>query len=91
VVALKREEWDELNDAEKREHMIAEAKNVFGHDAKKDPRTGKYIEQGFGSASQPTEQHFQALAVAEGQEVADKARAEAMKRGTFPPKRNEAF
>ena len=50
-----------------------EARNVFGHDAKKD-KHGKYIEQGRGSAANPTEQHYQALARAEGAAAAAAAR-----------------
>lgn len=60
-------------------------RRVFGHDVKYD-RHGKPIEQGIGSPSQPTEQHFQMLAKHEGAEVAAKARADAIKAGTFPPK-----
>ena len=42
----------------------SEAKNVFGHDAKKD-RNGKYIEQGIGSANNLSLNHFAALQKAE--------------------------
>jgi hypothetical protein len=90
VVALRQEEWDELSPEEKKLHRAAEAKNVFGADHKTD-RHGRPIEQGIGSASQPSLNHFQALAAAEGQDVADAEMAKAVKAGTWPPKRNEAF
>lgn len=41
-------------------HLEAEARNVFGFDAKKD-RHGNYIEQGIGSPNNLTENHFAAL------------------------------
>jgi hypothetical protein len=88
--ALTREELSEMTAEERKIHFENERKNVFGHDYKTD-KHGRPVEQGFGSPQQVTEQHLQALAKAEGQEVADKARAEAMKRGAFPPKHNEAF
>jgi hypothetical protein len=59
MVALRREEWDELSPEEKREHLIAEEKNVFGYDFKRD-KHGRPIEQGIGSASQPSMNHFRA-------------------------------
>ncbi|MBS0252407.1 MAG: hypothetical protein JSR78_15220 [Proteobacteria bacterium] len=37
-----------------------EEKAVFGHDVKIDPVTNQPIEQGIGSAQQPTMQHLQA-------------------------------
>src|SRR6266481_1229595 len=48
--------------------------DVFGVGYKTD-RHGNPIEQGFGSAARPTDQHFRALEKAEGKEAADKARA----------------
>jgi hypothetical protein len=89
MVALRQDEWDELTPAEKKQHLEDEAKNVFGHDHKKD-RHGKPIEQGIGSPGNLSEQHFAALARAESQEVADKARAAAIKAGTFNPNK-QAF
>lgn len=91
MVSLRREEWDELSPEEKKLHRINEEKNVFGHDVKHD-RHGKPVEQGVGSASQPSLNHFQALAAAEGQDVADAEMAKAVKAGTWPPKpRSEAI
>jgi hypothetical protein len=86
MVALRREEWDELSPEEKREHLIMEEKNVFGYDVRHD-KHGRPIEQGIGSASQPSMNHFRALAAAEGAEVAEKAIADARKAGTFSPER----
>lgn len=86
MVSLRREEWDELTLAEKRAHLIAEEKNVFGHDVKHD-RQGRPIEQGIGSASQPSANHFAALATAEGPEVARRQLDAAVKAGTFSPGR----
>lgn len=62
MVTKTREEWDEMSPAEKREHLIAEEKNVFGHNVKHD-RHGNPIEQGFGSKKQPTRQHVEAIRV----------------------------
>jgi hypothetical protein len=90
MVTLRADELAELTPEEKRIHFENEAKNVFGHDYKRD-KHGRPIEQGIGSAQQVTEAHLQALAKAEGQEVADRARADAIKRGTLVGKRNDAF
>lgn len=46
------------------QHFEAEARNVFGHDAKKDAR-GNYIEQGIGSKGHETANHFASLKKAE--------------------------
>jgi hypothetical protein len=91
MIARTREELSEMTEAERREHFEAEARNVFGHDAKKDPRTGKYIEQGRGSKQQPTIQSMQALRAAEGDDVADAAIEAAKKRGVWPPPDHERF
>jgi hypothetical protein len=89
--SLTREELSEMSAEERKLHFENERKNVFGHDYKTD-RHGRPIEQGIGSASQPSLNHFQALAAAEGQEVADAEMAKAVKAGTWPPKpRSEAF
>jgi hypothetical protein len=85
MVALRQDEWDELSPEEKRAHREAEFRNVFGADAKRD-RSGKPIEMGIGSPSQPTENHFLAVAAALGQDEADRQRADAVKRGVWPPK-----
>jgi hypothetical protein len=45
-------------------HFDAEARNVFGHDAKRD-RNGNYIEQGIGSPGNLSVNHFAALLKAE--------------------------
>jgi hypothetical protein len=84
MVSLRREEWDELTPAEKRAHLVQEEKNVFGHDVKHD-RHGNPIEVGIGSKSQPSANHFRALATAEGPSVAEKEMAAAIKAGTFSP------
>jgi hypothetical protein len=89
MVSLRREEWDELTPEEKREHLILEEKNVFGHDVKHD-RHGRPIEQGIGSPSQPSMNHFRALGAAEGAEVAEKAIADARKNGWEPERAAEA-
>jgi hypothetical protein len=83
MVTLRADELAELTPEEKRIHFENETKAVFGDNYRRDPKTGRPIEQGLGSAQQITEQHLQALAKAEGQEVADRARADAIKRGTL--------
>jgi len=65
-------------------------RRVYGENVQYD-KHGRPIEQGRGSASQPTENHFQALAKYESQEISDAARAAAIKAGTFPPKRSGAM
>jgi hypothetical protein len=90
VNALTREELSEMTAEERKAHAEAERRNVFGHDYKTD-RHGKPIEQGIGSASQPTENHFLAVAAALGQDEADRQRAAAIKAGTWPPKRSAEF
>jgi hypothetical protein len=50
-----------------------ELNHVYGVGFQRD-RRGKPVEQGRGSASNPTEQHFQALERYEGREVAVRAR-----------------
>lgn len=47
-------------------YFEGEAKNVFGHDAKKD-RQGNYKEQGIGAKGNETSNHFLALKKAEAQ------------------------
>ena len=78
MTTLSPEEWAILSPEQRTEHKKAELLNVFGHDVKFD-RNGKPIEQGLGSASNPTVQHFQALERAEGKAAADAARAKANK------------
>jgi hypothetical protein len=89
MVSLRREEWDELTPEEKRAHLIMEEKNVFGHDVKHD-KHGRPIEQGIGSASQPSMNHFRNLAASEGSEIAQKAIEQARKNGWAPEKAAEA-
>jgi hypothetical protein len=59
-----------LEDALARPDLVAlakdaEARFVFGIDAKKDPKTGEYIQQGSGSRANPSRSHFDALKKAE--------------------------
>jgi hypothetical protein len=88
--SLTREELSEMSAAERKLHFENERKNVFGHDYKTD-KHGNPVEQGIGSASQPTENHFLAVAAALGQDEADRQRADAVKRGVWPPKRSETL
>jgi hypothetical protein len=55
------------------------AEDVFGVGFKTDSR-GRPIEQGLGSAANPTDQHFRAMEKYEGKESADKARRDASER-----------
>jgi hypothetical protein len=58
MVTLRQEELQHLRDTggeqAVRDHCAAEERNVFGHDFKRDPQTGKPIEQGIGSKLQPS-------------------------------------
>jgi hypothetical protein len=51
--------------------------DIFGHDAKINPVTGRYIEQGLGALPPDVqiEQQLEAIAREEGQDVADEMRA----------------
>ncbi len=84
MVSLRREEWDELTPEEKKLHLIREEKNVFGDNVQHD-RHGHPIEVGIGSASQPTANHFAAMATYEGVDVARQKLDAAVKAGTFSP------
>jgi hypothetical protein len=65
-------EWmDKGYSQEQAEHKVAQ--DVFGNDYQKD-KAGNPIERGKGSASQPTAQHQQALAIAQDAEMARKMR-----------------
>jgi hypothetical protein len=91
MVALRRDELAEMSPEERKYHFEQEAKNVFGHDAKKD-RHGKYIEQGVGSKQQPTSQSMAALLQHEGVDAHQRAIDEATRAGTWPPKpKQEVF
>jgi len=68
-------------------HFEAEARNVFGHDAKQD-RKGNFIEQGIGAPGHETANHFVSILRYEGKEAYDKAVAELWKRN---PKHAEAL
>lgn len=101
MVTLNTEELDDMKekmekgalpkDALKR-HYEAEARNVFGFDAKKD-RNGEYIEQGIGAKGHETANHFAALKKAERENFEEpgtyrRALAEIWKRD---PKRAKAL
>jgi hypothetical protein len=57
----------------------ASARNVYGHDAKKD-RNGEWIEQGVGSRGRESINHFNAIRRYEGKEAYDDAVREMWKR-----------
>lgn len=72
------EEWDAMSPGERKQHLAAEEKIVFGHDVK---HKGKVpIEQGIGAPGRETDNHFRAIEKYEGKEAADKARTEAAAR-----------
>jgi DNA repair protein RadD len=75
---------DELTPDEQKAHRAAEELNVFGVGFRRD-KGGRPIEQGIGAPGNESENHFLALAKAETQEIADAARAAAIKRGWRPP------
>jgi hypothetical protein len=78
-----REELLEMTPEERKAWAAAEEVNVFGVGFKRD-RHGKPTEQGIGAPGNESEAHFRALAQAESQEVANKAREAALKRGYVP-------
>lgn len=78
MVTKTQEEWDAMNLQERKEHMAAEEKIVFGTDFKK--VKGKPVEQGIGAPGRESDNHFRAIEKYEGKEAADKARAEAAAR-----------
>jgi hypothetical protein len=88
MTALTREEWDLLTPAERKQHAEDELKNIYGANYKTDPKTKLPVEDGVGSLQQPTEAHWQALLKAEGLEIMQKMKADAVKRGVWPPKRS---
>jgi hypothetical protein len=91
MVALRADELAEMTPAERKQHAEDEIRNIYGHDVKFD-RHGKPIEQGIGSPGNYSENHWQMLAKMEGQEVADRAKAAAVKAGHWPPRRQaEAY
>jgi hypothetical protein len=90
MTAKTREELEEMTPEERKLHFEAEARNVFGHDYKRDSK-GRPIEQGLGSPSQPTRQSMAALRQAEGDDVANAAIETAKKRGLWPPPDHEKF
>lgn len=65
----------------------AEAKNVYGHDAKRD-RKGNWIQQGIGAPGRETANHFASIRRYEGKEVWEVAVREMWKRD---PKRAQAI
>jgi hypothetical protein len=88
--SLTREELSGMSAEERKAHFEAEARNIFGHDFKRD-RHGKPIEQGLGSPQQPTRQHINALRAAEGDDAANAAIEAAKKRGLWPPPDHETL
>lgn len=69
------EEWDLMSAQERKDHLIAEEKIVFGHDFKK--IKGKPVEMGIGSPGHETDNHFRSIAKYEGVEAEKAARAAA--------------
>lgn len=61
------EEWDQMDPAARRAHLLAEEKIVFGHDFQK--RNGDPIEQGIGSRGRETNNHFTAMRKYEGEDA----------------------
>lgn len=61
------EEWDAMSPQERKEHLAAEEKIVFGTDFKK--VKGHPVEQGVGSPGRETNNHFTAIRKHEGEEA----------------------
>jgi hypothetical protein len=62
-----------------KKHFEAEARNVYGFDAKRD-RHGNWIEQGIGSKGRETSNHFNSIRRYEGKEAYADAVREIWKR-----------
>lgn len=70
-----------------KDHFEAEARNVYGFDAKRD-RKGNWIEQGIGSKGRETANHFSSIRRYQGKEVWEECVREIWKRD---PKRAKAI
>jgi hypothetical protein len=79
-VWLPPEELAAMTPAERQAQARFVQNHVFGFDHRTD-RSGRPIEQGLGSPSNPGEQHFAALERAEGAAAANLARQRAAKAG----------
>jgi hypothetical protein len=53
---------------------------VFGHDAKRDPKTGEFIQQGIGAPGRENANHFAAIRRYQGEQAYSKAVKEIWKR-----------
>ena len=73
MVTLTPDELAQLTPAQRAEHFAKEEETVYGKGFRRD-RHGQPIEQGIGSPSRESEDHYRALEKAEGKEVADRAR-----------------
>lgn len=62
-----------------KDHFEAEARNVYGFDAKRD-RKGNWIEQGIGSRGKETSNHFSSIRRYEGKQAYEDAVREIWKR-----------
>lgn len=62
-----------------KDHFEAEARNVYGHDAKRD-RKGNWIEQGIGAPGRESANHFASIRRYEGKESYEAAVREIWKR-----------
>lgn len=72
------EEWDLMSPDERKAHLASEEKIVFGHDFQK--RKGAPIEQGIGSPTRETQNHFTAMRKYEGEDAYREAYEEFAKR-----------
>lgn len=69
----------ELPKSALKDHFEAEARNVYGFDAKKD-RHGNYIQQGVGAKGRESANHFASIRRYEGKEAWEAAVKEIWKR-----------
>lgn len=84
MVHRRYEELAEMDEEERAAYFEGERKAVFG-DNYKLGRDGKPVEQGIGSASNPTIQSMAALLAAEGPDAYARAVKAATARGVWPP------
>lgn len=78
MVTKTQEEWDLMTPDERKAHLSAEEKIVFGHDFEK--KKGVPIEQGIGAPGRETNNHFSGIRKYEGEEAYQVALAGIWKR-----------
>lgn len=91
MVTKTQEEWDLMDENERKAHLLAEEKTVFGRTRSDEPAFKKVKgvpqEMGVGSPGRETNNHFSAIRKYEGEEAHQEALAEIWKRDPDHAKR----